>query len=240
MPVPQPSQFQIDKMEQGDIIFVKKQKLLYRLYRKFFLNMPKVKVKKFWSASCDEYNTYYQEDCTLLYRFELQCVQKYNHEVAVIIGADDGKKVIKTSLLKELQVGLYNIMLSFDNGLCITVPLGPINDAIRKNQKLIQQDNDYRIIQEMMKYQTHKGDYFSKYAKEHKIDSWIPAYCSVCGEPAIFHFEDDKVIIENKCSCGEMKIEKTELNYDEFSIWYYNQTNDTIKKRYKEFWFKKE
>ena len=37
----------------------------------------------------------------------------------------------------------------------------------------------------------------------------------------------------------KVQLEKNEFSYDEFSIWYYNQTNDTIKKRYNEFWFKR-
>ena len=34
MSIQQPSQYQVNNMEQGDIIFVRKQKLLYRIFRK--------------------------------------------------------------------------------------------------------------------------------------------------------------------------------------------------------------
>lgn len=239
MPVPQPSQYQIDNMEQGDIVFVRKPRLSYRLYRKFFLNKPKIKVRQYWNVP-EEYNIYYQEDCTLLYRFELKCVQKYDNEVVAVIGINEGKKTLKTTILKELQVGLYNIMLVFDSGLTISIPTDQINDGARKNQRILKQDEDLRALTEVMKYQKHTGDYFKKYAQEHTISRWVPAYCSVCGNPVVFNFEENRVRIDNKCDCGEIKLEKKEFSYDEFSIWYYNQTSEIIKKRYNEFWFKKE
>ena len=37
MAIRQPSQYQIDNMQPGDIVYVRKPKLLYRLYRKLFI-----------------------------------------------------------------------------------------------------------------------------------------------------------------------------------------------------------
>lgn len=238
MSIQQPSQYQVNNMEQGDIIFVRKQKFLYRIFRKLFLDKPKIKVRKSWDTE-NEYNIYYQEDCTLLYRFEVQCVQKYKNEVVALLGIKDGNRFLKTTILKELQVGLYNIMIIFENGFSITIPTDIINDAFRKNQMILKQDDDLRKIEEVMKYQSHKGDYFKGYVEKQGIKTWIPAYCSVCGNPVIFNFKDNSILIDNKCDCGELQLEKNEFSYDEFSIWYYNQTNDTIKKRYNEFWFKR-
>ena len=59
MSIQQPSQYQVNNMEQGDIIFVRKQKLLYRIFRKLFLDKPKIKVRKSWDTE-NEYNIYYQ------------------------------------------------------------------------------------------------------------------------------------------------------------------------------------
>ena len=57
MSIQQPSQYQVNNMEQGDIIFVRKQKLLYRIFRKLFLDKPKIKVRKSWDTE-NEYNIY--------------------------------------------------------------------------------------------------------------------------------------------------------------------------------------
>lgn len=238
MPIPQPSQYQVDKMQQGDIIYIKKQKPFYRWYRKLFLNKPKIKVRKYW-GSC-EYNTYYQEDCTLLYYFEVVCVQNVNNEVPVVIGRDSGTRSIYTTILKSLQVGLYNIMLVFPNGLTLTIPTDYISNCIRQNQQKLKNVEDARMIQEILKFQRYKGDYFKSYAEQHNIKEWTSAYCSVCGQPVKFIFSEDGVSVENNCKCGELKLDIKKLTYDEFSVWYYNQTSEAVKKVYKEFWFGKE
>lgn len=240
MATQQPSQYQIDNMQPGDIVYVRKPKLLYRLYRKLFMNSPKIKVKKFLNDTCDEYNVYYQEDCTLLYNYEVSCVQKYDNEVPVAIGLKEGSKIVTTQTLKSLQVGLYNALLVFQNGLSITIPVDYLNNAMRKNAQTIKQLDDQRMIDDLLKFQRYKGNYFKSYVEKYNIKSWTAAYCSVCGQPVTFDFTPDKVIINNNCTCGELKLDKPEFTYDELAIWYYNQTSPSVKKVYDEFWFKKE
>ena len=63
---------------------------------------------------------------------------------------------------------------------------------------------------------------------------------SVCGEPVIFRFNDDKVVIENRCNCGVLKLNMSELTYDELAVWFTNQINPDIKRIYTDFWFNKE
>ena len=240
MSIPQPSQYQVDNMEQGDMVFINKQRLLYRIYRRLFLNKPKIRVRKYWSPyGTDEYNVYYQEDCTLLYYYEIACVQTYNNQVPVIIGTNEGKTKITQKTIKSLQIGLYNVMIYFHNGLTLTMPVSYFEKAIEQNKAKLKVINDKRIIADLIRFQRYKGKYFKDYAEQNNIKEWIPAYCSVCGKPVVFKFEGDKVIIDNQCSCGELKLEKSEFSYDEFSIWYYNQTNPTIKKLYEKFWFKR-
>lgn len=239
MPIPQPNQYQLDNMKQGDIVYVRKRGLFYKLYRQFFTNKPKVRVKKDWNTHSDEYDEYYQEDCTLLYYYEVVCVQQYNNEVPVLLGTNEGKYTISTTVLKSLQVGLYNAMLNFSNGLTLTIPVDYFNDANRKNTLLFKQIEDKRIVDDLLKFQRYKGKYFKDYVKAHNIKKWKASYCSVCGKPVEFIFKGDNVIIDNKCVCGELKLDKTSLSYDELSIWYYNQTNPNVKKVYDEFWFEK-
>lgn len=239
MPVKQPSQYQVDNMRPGDMIYVQKKPFLYRTYRKLFLDLPKIKVKKYISDNCDEYEMHYQEDCTLLYEFEVKCVQTYDNVVPCIISTDAGKSPIKTAILESLQVGIYNVMLTFKSGLTLTLPVDYFSNGIRKNQIQIKQIDDRRMIEDVLKFQRYKGNYFKKYVEEHHIDKWVAAYCSVCGNPVEFHFEGDMVIIDNKCDCGELKLEKSKFDYDEFSIWFYNQTSPIVRKRYDEFWLKR-
>lgn len=240
MAIRQPSQYQIDKMEQGDIVFVSKPSAIYRLYRKFFLNKPKIRVRKFWSENCDEYNVYYQEDCTLLFYYETACVQTFKNEVPCLIGVEGGKSNLKQTILKSLQIGLYNVVLNFNSGVTLTIPVEYFDRGIENNKTKLKQIDDQRVIADLLKFQRFKGNYFKGVVEDNNIKEWTPAYCSVCGKPVIFHFEGDKVIIDNQCTCGELKLEKDEFTYDELSIWYYNQTNPTIKKLYEKFWFKRE
>lgn len=239
MPVKQPSQYQVDNMRPGDMIYVQKKPFLYRTYRELFLDLPKIRVKKFVSDNCNEYEVYYREDCTLLYEFELKCVQNFDNEVPCIIGTDDGKSALKTTLLESVQVGLYNVLIKFKCGITLTMPTEFFNRGIRQNQSTLKQVEDRRMIEDVLKFQRYKGNYFKKYVEEHQIEKWVAAYCSVCGNPVEFHFEGDMVIIDNKCDCGELKLEKNKFDYDEFSIWFYNQTSPIVRKRYDEFWLKR-
>ena len=236
MPIYQPSQYQINNMEQGDIIYIKKRKSLYKLYRKLFTNKPKIKVKKYWGST--EFDSVYQEDCTLVYYYEVMCVQEFSN-IPVIIGKEKGSRSIYTTTLKKLQVGLYNILLIFSNGLTLSLPTDYVSKGIKQNQDKLKIIDNNRIVSELLKYQRHKGDYFKKYVEDNSIEQWTSAYCSVCGKPVVFNFNENNIIIDNQCDCGELRVEKTEYTYDEFSIWYYCQTSKIVRKRYDKFWFGK-
>ena len=239
MPIHNPSQYQLDNMQPGDIVYVKKQKFWYQVYRKLFKTLPKVKVRTYWSPNSNDYSVCYQEDCTIIFYYELACVQTYKNEVPIVIGKNDGATDVTHTILKSLQVGLYNVIMTFKNGQTLTIPVEYFDNAIKKNRVLLKQIDDKRKIDELLKYQRYKGKYFKDYVKVNHIKSWISAYCSVCGKAITFTFKDDGIDILNDCECGEMQLEKTKLTYDEFSIWYYNQLNPNVKHRYDEFWFKK-
>lgn len=239
MPIYKPSQYQVDNMKQGDIVYVRKPNLLYRLYRHYFKCCDKIKVPKYPGTAQIVYNEYYQEDCVLLYYYELMCVQRYDNEVPILMGVNDGKKTTSQCVLKSLQIGLYNVLLNFKNGKTITLPTDYFIKALEKNKIVLKQIDDQRMVEDLLKFQKYKGSYFKKYVMDNNIALWNASYCSVCGKPVKFLFEDNKIIIDNQCTCGNLELDRNEFSYDEFAIWYANQTNSNVKKVYDEFWFKR-
>lgn len=239
MPIPQPSQYQCDRMENGDVVFVRSVSWLYKLIRRlFYKDKPTIRVRKDWTEPA-VYNTYYQEDCTLMYRFEVQCVQTMN-DVPCMLSKRPNSRIEKVFNFKSVQVGIYNIQIEVDNNTTFTFPTSYIDNAMRKNQLTLKNIEDERKIAEAIKFQKYKGAYFKKYAAENNITEWTPVYCATCGEPVIFRFNETGVHIDKMCSCGIMKLNLTDISYDEFALWYTNQAaSPEILERYNEFWFKR-
>lgn len=239
MSIAQPSQYQIDNKKADDVIYVKKQPLIYRIYRKLFLDLPKVKVSKVDENNNKYFNTYYQEDCILIYDYEFKCVKTYNNEILAWLGCSGGSHIIKGFKLKTLHVGLYDTTLVFPNNLSITIPTGVLEQAINSNKYSLKQLDTSRMVAEITKYQQYDGTKFKEIVEKFDIKEWTPAYCSVCGKPINFIFEKDIVKIDNQCECGELEFGYSQLTYDELSVWYYNQTNSIVRARFEKFWFKR-
>ena len=239
VPIPQPSQLQCDKMEPGDIVFVKNKSRLYKLIRNlFFKNKPKIRVRDGWGEPT-RYNEFYQEDCVLLYSYETQCIQSFDNEISCIVALKDGSPISKVITLKNVQVGLYNLQLNFGKYFAVTIPISEIDSAIQKNKLKLNSIQDARKIKELLKFQRYKGTYFKNYVERNAITNWTPTYCSICGKSVDFTFESECVIVKNNCDCGCLKLNMEKLSYDELSIWYYNQINPAVKKVYDDFWFKR-
>lgn len=241
MPIIQPNQIQCDKMEAGDVIYVRKVNPIYRLVRDlFFRDKVKIRVRKNWNEPI-EYVEYYQEDCTLVYGFEIKCVQKYDNEVPCMISKNVGSKAVSTQFIKSVQVGLYNIQLQLNRFITLTIPTVYIDNAIKKNQQILKNCEDTRKIAEAIKFVKYKGSYFKKFVRDNHIDEWIPMYCSVCGSPIRFKFYEDNILIDNCCNCGVTEFQLENISYDEFALWYSNQSvNSKIIRVYNKFWFNKE
>lgn len=239
MPVPQPSQYQCDNMKPGDIIYVRDRNIFYKLYRKYFLDnkLTKIKVRKNWQDPV-EYITYYQEDCTLMYEFEVKCVKSYKNEIPCAISYGNNKKPFKVVAINDLQIGLYNIQLCFKH-LTLTLPIGSIDSGIKANQYTLKQLEDKRVIDEALRLEKYKGSYFKSVVVDKQIAEWIPSYCSICGKPVKFIFDEDIIKVYNECECNAMLINIDEMNYDEFAVWYTSQVNPVVKAHYNEFWFEK-
>lgn len=240
--IQQPSQYDCDNMQVGDKIFVKDVSPIYKFIRKYFLkDKPVIRVRSIWGKEDnDTYVTCYQEDCTLLYAFEVACVQVLENQVPCVITSSNKVLPEKVVMLPEVMIGLYNIVISMENQK-LTIPTSFIQHAIDKNQDILNAYDDTRKIQEAIKYQKFKGDYFKKYAKEHNIQTWQPIYCSICGKPLVFNFNSDNIEITNQCDCGALNFKLTNITYDEFALWYTNQIiSKPIIDRYNSVWFKKE
>lgn len=239
--IQQPSQYDCDNMEMGDVVFVRQVGPLYKLIRKYFMkNLNKIRVRDGWEEPV-KYNEYYQEDCTLLYAYEVACVQKFPNEVPCMHSRKIGSPATKTTLLPMVQVGLYNLQIEVDNTHAITIPTSYIHKAFEENQRILKSFDDNRKIQDAIRFQKFKGDYFKTYAIKHDIKEWTPVYCSVCGKPVIFKFNSDSINIENNCECKSLNFPLSKISYDEFALWYSNQIiTPSIINRYNSFWFRRD
>lgn len=234
MAIQTPSQYQCDNLSDDDKIYICTRSKLYQIYRYLFTNKPKLKIR----VNDNIYNYYYQEDCTILSNYELSCTQTLENEVPCIIGSDRSKYTKKT-ILKKLQVSLYNVQLTLPNHKTITLPLSSIQNCINKNDILIKNIDTNKLIQDNIKFCRYKGNYFKDYVKDNKIEKWTASYCSVCGHTIEFTFNEDNITIQNNCICNNLDINLTSMTYDEFAIWYASQTNTYTKKYFDKFWFKR-
>lgn len=238
MPIRNPSQFDCDKMEKGDMIFVKARSRLYKWYRNHFKkDLIQIKVKENWEEPYT-YVTYYQEDCTLMFAWELECIQTID-EIPCILSLNSYNPGIHTFLLKRIQIGLYNIQIIFKNNLTLTIPTEFFIQGINKNENILKNIKDKRVISEQIKFLKHKPEKFKEIVQKYEIKEWIPAYCSICGTPIILKFNEDDIIIDNQCNCGAMKLSMDKMSYDEFAIWYASQINPITIKKFEKFWFER-
>ena len=237
MAINNPSQYDCDKMKPGDIVYITKRNFLYKLYRKYFMkDKIKILVRRDWVKEKPDYDEYYQEDCILIFAYELQCKQEYKDEVACKISFKNLNKLV---LLKNLKVGLYNIQLMFNN-ICITLPTNVVENALNKNKYLLKSIDNNQLIYEQLKFQKYKGETFRKIVKNRNIKEWTFNYCFLCGKPLTFCFEDDNIILKNYCECDNTTINMDKISYDEFAIWYNSQIDKKILQKYNNFWFNKE
>lgn len=239
--IQQPSQYDCDKMEMGDVVLVRHVSPIYKFIRKYFkkdLNI--IKVRDGWEEPV-KYNNYYQEDCTLLYKYEIACVQKFENEIPCLFSKQVGTRTLKKRELPLVQVSLYNIQIALDKNHAITLPASYIYRALEENQRILKQCDDNRKVQDAIKFQKYKGSYFKKYVINNNINKWEPLYCSVCGHPLVFKFNSNDIQVENLCECKSLEFNLDKLSYDEFALWYANQVAfPTVLKRYNDFWFNKD
>lgn len=242
MPIMNPSQYDCDRMEIGDVVVIKSRSPLYKFIRKHFhKDKLKIKVRDGWTEPI-KYRIEYQEDCTLMYAWDIACLKKYENCVPCAISKDPKDIGRKVKLLKSLNIGLYNVQIVFQDNTTLTLPTTWFDQGIKYNETTLRDIKDDRMLQETLRFSNIKGQTFKNIVLNDEIKEWIPSYCNICGKPVIFKFNEkpDKVVIDNQCSCGVTKLKMKELSYDEFSLWYLTQLNEDIKNIYKKFWFDRE
>ena len=130
MAINSPSQYECDNMKQGDLISVRQRNSLYKWYRKNFLKDKIIlNIRKDWSS--DERIKVYQEDCTLLFSWELLGKCEFKNEVPYFIGYN-GKFIRRVKRLKILQFGSENINIVLNSGLSILINLQDIKEIFSK------------------------------------------------------------------------------------------------------------
>lgn len=213
-----PSQYDCDNMENGDIVYVREVGWFYKIIRDRFLkDKIKIRVRLGWTEPV-KYKECYQEDCTLIYAYELACVQKYENKVPCMFSRRLGRMPSKTFFLPLMQVTLYDLQIMLDDYHILTIPISDVKRAIDDNQRTLKLYDDSRKIKDAIRFQKYKGDYFKDYVSKNNISDWTPIYCSVCGKPVIFKFSEDSISIENECECESLKFPLKIITYDEFAL----------------------
>lgn len=238
MPIVKPSQYDCDNMKPGDIIYVVKRSSIYKFIRKhFFKDKLKLNVKLSWNDNSRKQE--YQEDCILMYDYELACIQNIS-KVPCNISTSQNGKPFYSNYLKSTVVSLYNIQLIFNNNLTITIPLSFIQNAIKQNEYKFKQLDNNRLIQESLKFSKYDGKYFKQLVKDNDINALNINYCQICGEPIRFNFTEDDILVKNLCKCGNITTNKTKMTYDEMAVWYYTLVDPIYKKYIDSIIFNKE
>lgn len=234
----QPSQYNVNMMKPGDIVYVLNRPLIYRIFRKFF-GKDKVilKLRKDWSKENEAIRLdRYQEDCILLERQDLYCQTSLNNVVYYKNTLYNG--TTKPQQFKRFAFSLYNMQMEFNDGSILTIPINFIREGLDQLDSRYKKFTQQESVHNNAIYNKFSGDYFKQRIKAKNIKQWKVVYCSICGEPIIFKFYKDVIKIDNKCTCGNntKSLQFNSMTYDEFAVWYASQTDDIIKTQMDKFW----
>lgn len=234
MSICNPSQYECDNMKQGDLIVVQNRPLLYKWYRAHFQKDKLIlNLRKDWNTS--EKVKAYQEDCTLLFSWEILGKSEFIDEVPYFTGYDE-KYIKGTKKLHKLQFGSENISIVLKSGLSILIPTNKVRAGLDKMDNTRQTIDEQRQIQQALKFARYKGDFFKQRQKELNKDEWIINYCIVCGNPIKIKFGEENPQVENTCNCGNMVVKNEPIDWDTVAYWFNRQINPIVIKKYKKFW----
>lgn len=234
MSIPKPSQYECDNMQNGDIVMVQRRPFLYKWFRDTF-QKDKIKIKIRPVLTSDDRIEVYQEDCTLVFSWEINGKSEYNDEVPYYIGYN-GRFSKKINKLPTLQVGSENTYIMLQNKLSILIPTTYLRDAINKMDNVRNNIDVERQMQQAIKFSRYKGDFFKKRCKELNLSEWVLTYCSICGNSVKIKFDNDKLHIVNTCDCGNTQILEEDITWDTVAYLFNSQVQPLIAKKYKEFW----
>lgn len=234
MAINQPSQYECDKAEPGDTIIIRKRNFLYRWYRDIFQKHKiKLKVRKDWTSN--ERIECYQEDCTLLYKWEVQGQVSYDDEIPYRTGYR-GTILGSAKKLNKVKFGSENILFILHSGLTFIVPTSLIRDGLSKMDNIRNNIDLDRQVHEALKFARFKGDYFKNKCAELNKEYWPISYCSVCGDPVKIEFREEGPYVNNTCKCGNMSVKSEYITWDVVAYWFNSQTQRQVVNKYKEFW----
>lgn len=234
MAITNPSQYDCDNAQKGDLIIIKPRLAIYKWYRaRFQKYKTKLKVRKDWNS--DERIEAYQEDCTLIFSWEIQGRSEYNDEIPYYTGLNNkyfqyGKK------LKLLQFGSENVSIVLKGGFSILIPTTAFRTGLDRLDNARKYIDENRQIQEALKFARYKGDFFKRKCEELDLKEWTITYCNVCGEPVKIKFDKEEPYVENTCKCGNMLVKNETINWDTVAYWYNRQIQKPYVDAYKEFW----
>lgn len=238
MSIQAPSQYLCDQMKPGDLIYVKQRSLWYRIYRKYFeKDKLKIKVITDWNTP-DNKVEYYQEDCVLIYNYELRCVQIFDKQIPCKVRRTFKSKSEKQIYIKHMEISLYNITVVFSNDKTIVFPITDVDIGITSNKNLLKLIDSQELVKEQVNFIKYKGNYFRDYVKNNNLRKWTFSYCNICGKGVTLLFKSDHIDIDNKCICGQLKFNHNTMSYDELAVLYASQTDKFVKNKFKEYWFK--
>ena len=226
MPIYSPSQYECDNIKLDDTIMIKSRSILYKFFRKYFLK-DKIKLKiKIDNDEFSQYYNYYQEDCIIIKSYEMTCVENLENQIPCVLSFGKHNKTINTFLIKQVIVTLYNVQFIFKNNISLTFPLNNIIKASERNKIKLNDINKKEIIEQDIKYVKYKGEYFKNKILENNITEINIQYCNICGKPIKMIFNKDSIEINNFCTCKNIKLEKTNISYDELSLFIDRQDKD--------------
>ena len=231
-----PNQYDCDSMEQGDMIWVRPRSFLYKIYRNLFKkNLLKIKVKESFDSNIIK--EFYQEDCILMYAWDLLCIQSLKNTVPYTISNDAKFVKYTTKVIPEVIVGLSSIQFKFKR-LTFTIPLYYIDNAIKSNNFKLKTIKDTRMIRTLSEDLKYKADYYKNKVVKDNIKEWITGYCNICGEPLKLVFNENDIDVISLCNCGQNKTLINKMSYDELATYIGCELNECAQKVFWNFWFK--
>lgn len=234
MSISNPSQYDCDNSQKGDLIVIRNRPLIYKWYRdRFQKYKTKLRVRKDWIS--EDRIEVYQEDCTLIFSWEIQGKSIYENEIPYYIGYK-GRYIPYGKKLKTLQFGSENVSIILKGGISILIPTSSIRNGLNKLDNTRKYIDEDRQIQEALRFARYKGDFFKKRCAELGLKEWVITYCNVCGNSVTVKFDKEEPYINNTCNCGNLIIKDEQITWDSVAYLFNSQIQPQIVNKYKEFW----
>src|SRR5699024_139429 len=122
---------------------------------------------------------YYQEDCVLIYNYELRCVQVFDKPIPCKVRKTFKSKKENQTYIKHMEISLYNITIVFNNDKTIVFPITDVDIGITSNKNLLKLIDSQELVKEQVNFIKYKGSYFRDYVKNNNLRKWTFSYCNI-------------------------------------------------------------